>query len=302
MNSFLRSSPAIFLIVAISLNGCGTPPKKSPPPLQKAARHLNKGISVEDGNVPGDAEAEFLEGYRIYRSVEDYPGMLTSLLNLSKLYRARGESVRALEAVASAEKILPNDQSVAYEFWYEKGRLMLHLDKVSEALESSEKALLLAPESERGRMFILKGEAQLLRKEYESATKLAAEALSLSRKHGDRRLEATAEKLQGEVLLATGKYSSSIERFGAALLIDKELALSGRVASDLDALARGAEAAGDIKGAVGYLLRKVDLIRARIQSNEHLSTDYTRLALLYDRLGDREAAVKIRALQEGEKR
>lgn len=288
------------LLLTILLPACTTPPKRNPAALQKALQHINRGIQADSESSVVTAEAEFLEGYRLYRTVENYPGMLTALLNLAKLYRGQGEISKAADAADKAVELVAHDQSIAYEVFLEKGRVLLRQGKLPEALSLSEKAVASAPESEKSRAIIFNAEALLRSGQIELALAAAATSLKFARSGDDKRSEATALRVNGEILLAAGKPAVANENFASALAIDKELALSKRIAEDLDGLSKVAEARGDLKNAASFLQRRIDIWLSSERSCD-LDAEFGRLALIYDGLGETAAAAKIRSMADGQR-
>lgn len=265
--------------------------------MQKALQHINRGIQADAESSLVTAEAEFLEGYRLYRTVENYPGMLTALLNLAKLYRGQGEVGKAAEAADRAVELVAHDQSIAYEVFLEKGRVLLCQGKLPEALSLSEKAVASAPESEKSRAIIFNAEVLLRTGQIEPALAAAATALKVAKGNDDKRSEATALRGNGEILLAAGKPAAAAENFAAALSIDKELALSKRIAEDLDGLAKAAEAGGELKNAAAFLQRRMD-IWLSFERSVIPDAELERLAKIYEGLGEKAAAAKIRAMAD----
>lgn len=266
--------------------------------MQKALKHINRGIQADADSSFANAEAEFLEGHRIYSEVENYPGILTALLNLSKLYRGHGDISKAAEASDRAVALLSQDQSISYEIFLEKGRVYLQQGKLQESLALSEKAIASAPEGEKSRVFIFNAEALFRSGKVEPALVAAAASLKAARASDDKRSEATALRVNGEILLAAGKPAAADENFAAALAIDKELALSKRIAEDLDGLSKAAAARGDLRNAASFLQRRVDILRSSERSVSQ-DADLERLASFYDGLGEKATAAKIRSLADG---
>ena len=285
------------LLLPMLLSACTTPPKRNPAALQKALQHINRGIQADTDSSFANSEAEFLEAYRLYSVVENYPGMLTALLNLSKLYRGQGDIGRAVEASDKAVALLPQDPSISYEIFIEKGRVFLCQGKLQEALALSEKAVVSAPESEKSRAIVFNAEALLRSGQIEPALAAAATALKIARASDEKRSEATALRIYGENLLAAGKPAAADENFTAALAIDKDLALSKRIAEDLDGLSKAAEARGDLKNAAVFLQRRIEIWRSSERSGP-LDAELERLASFYDRLGEKGAAAKIRSMTD----
>lgn len=246
--------PGALLTLSL-LSACVTPPKSVAPVVKQGERHNLKGLRAGGEKNYQKAAAEFAEAYRLYRSVEDYNGMVTALINSSRLHRSAGQSPLAAEATGQALLLVANTPQLAHEVWFEKAQLLLLQHDSASALLWGEKALAAARESDRPRMLNLLAEIERRQGEPLKAARLAEEAREQSRRHSDRREEANALRLLGNLELAAKRPKEAVSRFTAALVIDKELALNRKIAADLRALSSCHEQLGDEAAAAAFRRR-----------------------------------------------
>jgi tetratricopeptide (TPR) repeat protein len=145
-------------------------------------------------------------------------------------------------------------------------------------------------------MFNLSAEIFLNKGVRPQAGQLAEEALKLSRKSGDRREEANALRLLGGIELIEKRAGAAIVHFKEALAIDKELALSRKISADLRALSQSYESMGVMSDAAAYLQRAFDAALADGELKQS-ALDLEKLALLYERSGQKEAVAKTEELR-----
>ncbi len=283
------------LLAASLFAGCVTTPKREALPLQQAARHNQKGLRAEETSNLKRAGAEFAEAYRLYSSIENYPGMVTALINSSRLFRTAGE-LESAEAVTDRAVLLAvNTPELAPEVWFEKAKLSLLKGGVEEALLWSEKALAASPDTEQHRMLNLSARIYLGKGQRARAGELAEEGLKKSRKQSDRQEEANALRLIGELELLEKRQKGAIDRFSEALAIDKELALPRKISADLRALSQCYELMGDRVTAAAYLDRAVEV---SVSHGDHKQAvvDLEKLHLLQEQIGQKDAAFKTEEL------
>lgn len=295
---------AAFLLATILLSGCAAVPKRAAPAMEQGASHNLKGIHAEEQKIFKVAEAEFAEAYRLYSSVENYHGMVTALVNSSRLYRRTGRLQQAETVTERAVELGGNTPELASEVWFEKAKLLLLQNRNDEAALWCEKAVKAAPESEQPRMLNLSSEIYRNKGQRAWAGQFAEKALQLSRKSGDRQEEANALRNLGGLELIEKRPGVAVDQFKTALEIDKELALSRKISADLRALSQSFAAQGDTRAAAAYLQRAVD---AELADGDRKQTvfDLETLGQLQERSGQSQAAAKTdelrRKLQQEQK-
>lgn len=274
----------------LTLSACSSTPKqKLPLQLQQAERHNIAGVAAETKDRLKVAESEFAEAYRLYSSVENYRGMIISLINSSRLYRRIGDIGKTENALRQGLNLISYYPDLEAELFFEQCKLALLKGDKDGALVWAERGASSAKDADRGRMLNLLAGVHLLKGDLKKSAGIAESALNLVRTVSDKREEANALRTLGELAYLESRYSDAIRQFDSSLAIDKELAIPGRVSADLAALSNSAEALGDIQKSAEYLQRSVDASIAdkRIRA---AADNLDRLIKLYQKSGNSEAA------------
>ncbi len=292
-SSFFLSLAFVALLL---MTACAQTKAKLPTLLQQAERHNVTGVAAESKQKFLAAESEFAEAYRLFSSVENYSGMVTALINSSRLYRRLGDSGRTDFVLKQAVNLIPQTPELEAEICFENSKLATLKGDSNEALLWAERAVNSSKDSDRSRMLNLVALLLLQKSDLPKATEAGEAALKFSRSTADRREEANACRLLGEIALLEKRYPAALQFFEAALLIDKELALPGRVIADLTALSRTFEAQGDITNGAHYLQRAVDA-ELSDKNSPAAAGKLDKLIKLYERTGNDQAAAKARKLK-----
>jgi tetratricopeptide (TPR) repeat protein len=281
----------------LSLFACSTAPKqKLPPQLQQAQRHNLAGVAADEKDKLLVAEAELIESYRLFSSVENYRGMITALINSSRVYRRQGDLKKADNVLKKAEILIPDYPDLETELYFESCKLALLKGDKDGALLWGEKGAASAKDADRGRMLNLLAAVHLQKGSVSKGREIAERALNSARSSSDRREEANALRTLGDIACLEKRYNDAFQLYDSALVIDKELAIPGRIAADLAALSRAAEALGDISRSAGYLQRSIDATIAD-QSVKVAAENLDRLINLYQRSGNNDSAERVLKLK-----
>lgn len=244
------------LTVLLLFTACVQPVRqKSPLRLEQAERHNILGINAETRQMFDLADTEFTESYRLYSGVENYQGMVTALVNSSRLNRQRGDNAKAENAMKLALEILPQTPALEAEVCFEMTKLALANGNHDGAVIWAGRGVDSASEIDRGRMLNVSALAFMQKVDYPKAKELAGAALKASRVVVDRREESNALRLLGDIAYAGKNYRESLEMYAAALPIDKELALSTRISDDLRGIARSFAASENLESAAEHYQR-----------------------------------------------
>lgn len=298
MSSFLRNLSALSLVTIFSLSACSSVPKPEVPlQLQQAGRHNLAGVAAESKGRFKVAESEFQEAYRLYGSVEDYRGMVTALINSSRLYR-RLNDVRKVEGVVSqAAKLVQEVPALDGEVSFERCKLAQMKGDTAVALAWAERGVKTSGEADAARMLNLLAAVQLQVGDLPGGAATAERALKSAVRQSDRREEANARRILGEIAIRQGRQSDASSLLEAALALDKELALPGRVGDDLAVLSNLAVARNEINGAIEYLQRSIDVSIAG-RNFKAAAERLDQLVALYRRSGNSEAAERAADLKK----
>lgn len=289
--SFMMNGCLLALALGAFTACSGPLPRPLPHPRDEANRLNERGLEALRRGERQMASAAFEAAYRQYASIEYFPGMVTALLNRA---RAGTDPDAAQVALTHASALTRHTPSLESEVCFEQARLLLRRGKASEALALAERALAITGDDGRCRMLNLTAEIRLRLAEFQRAEALAGEALTLATRDDNQRERANALRLQAECALSQKNLFSATRRFHEALEIDKELALSARIAEDLRGLARTAEQAGQPDSALDFWRRAADVSLAGGDRNSAL-TCLERLAGLYEQNGNTAAAARVRA-------
>lgn len=248
--------------ICLALVACAAPQKKNPPLIRTAERLNSRGItSVEQGRFEA-AENEFAEAYKAFSRAEDHAGMVTVLVNGSRMYRGRGMIDKASAMAARAGEMAHHVPHLAAEVWFERAKVSLLQGDTEAAQSWADKALQASGEDGRAMIASLRADIRLKRGDWQHCLVLAGESLELSRKAGDRHEEADALRILADCRLAGGEPAAAADAYTAALKLDKELAVPRSIYADLKGLSASLARQGDTRAAGDYLLRAADIAMA----------------------------------------
>lgn len=274
-----------------------TPKQKLPAQLQSAERHNLAGIAAESRQKFIAAESEFMEAYRLFSAVENYRGMVTSLVNSSRLYRRQGDTSRAEKVIKPAVDILPHATELEAEVCFEMTKLALARGDDDGAVIWANRGVNSAADIDRGRMLNLHALTYMQKADLPKAKEIAGSALKASRAATDRREEANSFRILGDIAYAGKGYRESLEMYAAALPIDKDMALSIRISDDLRGMARSIAASGDLESAAVYYQRSASVNMAA-RDFKRGADDLEMLRKVFERTDNRERLSEAAGLLE----
>lgn len=284
----LAVSAASLLLAACAM----APHRKAPPAIQAAERHNATGIvALEQGRF-ASAESAFIAAYRDYASVEDFPGMVTVLVNSSRLYRKQGKGARAAAAIDQAESLIVHVPELASEVWFEKGKISSMQDDVHGALRWADKALQAAGDNNRAMVLNFSAVLLLQAHDLQQAEARSGAALKESRNSGDRHEEADALSTLGDIALSRKEGAGAENFYRSALEIHKQLADSRAVQGDLQGLAASLQQEDRQRDAADYLIRAAEVALSRGDA-AGASAAYAQAAALCAQAGDTAAAATV---------
>lgn len=300
MNSSLRYSRiggGVITVMAL-ITACAQTPKLKPPlQLEQAERHNLQGIAAESRQKFVAAESEFMESYRLYRSVEHYLGMGTALINSSRLYRRQGDYTNTEQVLKQAVGILSQTPELEAEICFEMTKLALAKGDLDAAAIWSARGVKSAAGPDRGRMLNLQAVTAIQQTAPFKAQNLAGLALTASRGSADRREEANALRILGDIAFTGNNFREAQEMYASALSIDKDLALSIRISDDLRGIARSYAAAGDLVPAADHYQRSAAINIAERDFNRGVA-DLEKLQQVLELANNRERLAEISELLE----
>jgi tetratricopeptide (TPR) repeat protein len=145
------------------------------------------------------------------------------------------------------------EKAIAY--LHRTGKRAKHVGALTEALESFQHALAMAPQADlstRADLSVQIGTVQELRGEYQAASEWLRAGLGLARESGDNKTAARALSGLATVAVNQGEYETAKQSAHHALGLAREVGDSGCAALSLRTLGVVAGYAGDYVGAVEY--------------------------------------------------
>lgn len=286
---------SIIIVVSalcLSVAGCAMTRQKKAPRIAAAERHIFRGIAALEQHRFTVADTEFADAYDNYAAVEDFHGMVTVLVNRSRLYRKQGQVARAAAMIDLADGMVGHVPELVADVRFERGKIEFLRNNADVALIWAEKSLQVAEESNRAMITNFCAVIRLHKKELERAELLAETALKESRTGGDRHEEANALRTLAEIALARNSALSAETFYRDALAIDKGVADSAAIHDDLKGLAASSQLAGTRQAAADYLVRAAEVALAGGDTSAALE-DYTAAATIREQSGDREGATAV---------
>jgi len=279
-------------VLCLMLAACaGTQQKKSPLLIRKAERLNSRGITATEQGRLQAAEAEFAEAYKVYSRVEDHAGMVTVLVNSSRMYRLGGQAGKAAAMTSRAGEMVHHVPDLAAEVWFERAKVSLLQGDTDGALNWSDRALNASDDGNRAMIGNLRADIHLKKGDWQRCVELARESLALCRSAGDRHEEADALRIQADCQLAGRQPAGAADAYAAALELDKELALPLSIYADLKGLSASMVQLGDSRAAGDYLVRAAAIaiavaatLGATADLNALLLLDGTKAAAVRERL------------------
>ncbi len=227
----------LFLMLLL-IAGCGSTPKPADPPRLKAALETESdGARRYERGDYVVAARRFDEAARIYASIDDDAGAVRNRLHLARTELAQGHAAAALLA-------LPGNLSVESSLLQAQAELALNrLDAAQHSLaEANAKCATTCPQLASLRL--LQAHAALTAQRAAEALAHAEAALKLLRDGNEVAETGNAWRLIAAARLATGDAAGALPAAGAALDIDRRMALPEKIARDWLLI-------GDIRKALG---------------------------------------------------
>lgn len=309
MNSRRLLYAGCCLAFNLLLAGCfgGKSPVLRAESQQRADTALSRGIRAEQkGNIP-EADQLLSEALTISSSIEDDPARITALINLARHHRLHNDLTSAEMYIDRALAIAANNLPFSTETAYEKALIELSKGSPDTALVWTQKSIDAEHGNVLGSRLNLAARIQLARGAWGEAGALAGKALGVTRAAGQAEEEANSLRIMGVVARYGKRYEAGLQFFQEALLIDKRIGKSGKIAADLEELAATAQNAGRLVESAAYLERACEVNRSggRLRQAQQ---NQTALVDMYTALGEplkadlaREKARKL-ALTNGSQR
>lgn len=286
----------LFVTSCMLLCGCVATQQNKPALVRQAEKLNASGMTATEERRYLTAETDFAKAYKTYSRVEDYRGMVTVLINSSRMYRRQGLPDKAALAADTAARLVEHVPELRAEAWFELAKTRLLQGDNDGALSWAEKALSLAEDGNRTQILSLLADIHLKTGALQKGYERAEEARKLARSSGDRHEEADALRILADIMLVRKEPAEAVAAYNAALVLDKELADPASIYADLKGLSLATRQMGDVASAADFTLRAADIAvaegdlqRARADLENLLlleqgAADPVRRAVVTDRL------------------
>jgi len=231
-----RTALLLLLMMSGTLYGClGSGVRLTPGQQKLAVLQQRAQLQTERGR-PTEAERLLQEALRLAASLDDRQGQTSVLLQQARLARQTGNLEAADQVIAKA---LPLATGGPYHADAAQERALLELARndVAAATQWAE----IARREERGALIAsrlnLLARLALLQGNRDRAAQLAEEALNKTTDDSLASERANALRMLGMIDGQQGRFDQAEHKLHQALVLDKQLELSARIAADLEALA-----------------------------------------------------------------
>ena len=227
----------LFLMLLL-IAGCGSTPKPADPPRLKAALETESdGARRYERGDYVVAARRFDEAARIYASIDDDAGAVRNRLHLARTELAQGHAAAALLA-------LPRNLSLESSLLQAQAELALNRLEAAQQSLAAANAQCAAACPQLASLHLLQARVALTAQRAAEALAHAEAALKLLRDGNEAAETGNAWRLIAAARLATGDAAGALPAAGAALDIDRRMALPEKIARDWLLI-------GDIRKALG---------------------------------------------------
>jgi tetratricopeptide (TPR) repeat protein len=243
-----------WIAVLLVLSGCAaTPLRERSFQSREAYRHASRGITLHERGEFSSAGQEFSNAYRLYASIDDQQGMVTSLINSARTFRQTKQYTAAERELAKVYLLQPDTAPLPRELLFEEAQLALASGNLSLA-RAKTSAFLNGLEGEASAVghnllaIIARQEGNLTAARQEAHTALSSISNQQSSEVGN------AHRLLGQLETQAAHLAAAEVHFTTALAIDRSNSTGKKIIMDLRALA-------EVAGLRGNMERKQQLLR-----------------------------------------
>lgn len=244
-------------LLLLGLAACSSaPPPRLPPALEQAQAADRDGHrAMRDGDL-AVARNLFEQSLRLQQSQDNLPGVATAANNLAAVYHRMGNDAMALRLLDGilGDPLTPYTAELRTAAAFRKAVILVDSKnrEAPAALDAAAQLCSGSCEFAAG-IYNLRARMALGKGDYATAIKLAKDAADASGKHKDEL--ANAKRYSADAEAASGQQPLALENYLAALELDKQLGISGRIAEDLDGVARTLAQLGRKDEAASYARR-----------------------------------------------
>ncbi len=295
MNKLLKTIKALTVLILITtLSACfGTSPPVKPEIQIRSEKLIEQAIRAEQKNEITRAELLLEESFKLSAAVEDTPATVRALINIGRLNRLHQQTTKARNAIDSALTMLTPEMEMYPEAAQEKALLELAAGNSASALSWAQKSVDTEKGAHLGRRLNLVGRVMILQGNDQDASKILDIALKQNIAVSNIEEHANSLRMLGIIARNDRKYTASEKILLEALTLDKNIAVSNKIALDLEELANTAKSDGKLKEAIGYLQRAY-LVNSSSGRLHQAKTMKEKCAEIFELLNDKVNADKSR--------
>lgn len=235
--------------------GCATLPPRIASEEQRKIKDLNERalLSADQGHML-DSHKLLDEAVRRAYALDDQDSVALTSLNQSRLARHRGDLKTAVESANRAVKLGTASNYYA-DAAQEMALIELSGNRFNEALRWAELSRNMEKGRLVGRRLNLLARIHLLIGNLDVAEQFANEGLKASERGDLYAEQANALRMLGNIYIKRGQFIKAGDTLNQALLRDKSLADSDKIAADLEALAELSKREGNEQKFAEYAQR-----------------------------------------------
>lgn len=254
------------LFVSLTLiAGCSTLPPRVVSEEQRKIKDLNERalLSADQGHI-ADSHRLLAEAVRRSYALDDQDSLALTSLNQSRLARHGGDLKAAVEAANRAVKL-----GTASHYYADAAQEMALIELAGTRFDEALRWAELARNTEQGRLIgrrlNLLARIYLLQGNLGAAEQFANEGLKASERSDLYAEQANSLRMLGRIYSRHGQLIKAGDALNQALLRDKALADSEKIAADLEALAELAKQEGNDQKFADYAQRAM-LVRESLRN------------------------------------
>ena len=239
------------------LAACSSAPPPRPPAALERANAADKEAhrAMRDGDL-AVARNLFELTLRLQQSQDNLPGVATAAINLAVVYHRLGNddlALRLLDAIFN-DTLTPYPAELRAAAAFRKAVILVDSGnkEAAAALENAAKSCSGSCEFVPG-IHNLRARMALGKGDYAAVRKLSKDAADAAGDHKDEL--ANAKRYAATAEAALGQHNQALEHYLAALELDKQLGIGGRIAEDLDGIAKALAQLGRKDESAAYAHR-----------------------------------------------
>ena len=268
--NLMNSAIAILLPTVLLLGACGSPPPRQPAAQERAQKTEQAAYrAIREGDM-ARAREMFALAETMQRALENIHAASQDAINLATVLHKMGNSDAALQKLdillADSASLVPEDLKAAAAF--RKAIIQTDGGKLEEANSSINRALswCRADCPFNSGLKNLQARIALQQGQNDMALTLATAVYANSNFPEE---QANAYRIAASAELALGKHEAAKTHFHEALRLDKELAISSRIADDLEGIASALQKLGNQKESNLYAQRAAEVRHAKKQLKDN---------------------------------